>query len=275
VVAGNVNAGTGTIVEIQSGNELTTAITNGHKVRMDMSDTEYAIVDYKNHGVQLINPQKQTVTLLNMDDLPAGSANIKINASLSHLGPGKPVAGFKTQKFSYSANGKNCGVIYGSENAYHQPGVKQLVAAMQTMMEKQRAALGRFASLVDACTLADMQLINHVDTIGVPMLTVWAGSVELEVKNISVDVAIANDVFEIPAMYKAVDRLGNVVSDATPVETRRQMEQPVRQTTDRRQVQQTRAVRPAYQPEPVPYRSGQYRYRRGPGAGGYYPRPRY
>ena len=37
------------------------------------------------------------------------------------------------------------------------------------MMQKQLAMLGGFASMVDDCTLADVEISNHVATIGAPM----------------------------------------------------------------------------------------------------------
>lgn len=194
----------GTIIEIQNNNELTTLITDGQKVRMNMSESEYVIVDFSNHGVKVINPQKQQVTFLNTNYMTAGKNAAAVQISINKLGFGQEIAGYKTQKFSYQANGKPCGIIYGSKDAYQAKGIKELLAALTTMMEQQRAALGGFASLVDVCTLADMQLIDHVNTVGVPMRTEKNGSVELEIKSIKADVTLADDTFVIPASYKVL-----------------------------------------------------------------------
>ena len=63
------------------------------------------------------------------------------------------------------------GVIYGSKDAYHAKGIKDLLGAMKIMMEKQLAELGGLAGLVDDCVLADMKISDHVNSVGVPMRT--------------------------------------------------------------------------------------------------------
>jgi len=155
----------GTVVEIQNKNELTTAVTDGRKVRMNMSTSEYVVLDYSDHSVKIVDQQKQLVTFVNVTELTADSNAKTVQASITPQGHGQVIAGYNTQKFSYSANGRRCGVLYGSQNAYQTEGVKEMLAAMKIMMEKQRAALGGFASLVDACTLADMQLIDFVNMV--------------------------------------------------------------------------------------------------------------
>lgn len=202
----------GTVVEIQKNNEITTAITDGQRVRMDKSASEYVILDSSDHSIKIVNTNKQLVTLVNAGDATADSNTAAVHASISLQGHGQTVAGYRTQKFSYAANGKYCGVIYGSINAYETEGVRELLAAMKIMMEKQRAALGGFASLVDACTLADMQLVDFVDSVGLPMRTEKNGSIELEVKSINTDVVLAADTFAIPAAYKTVDMSGRVIA---------------------------------------------------------------
>jgi hypothetical protein len=209
----------GTIIEIQNNNELTTLITDGQKVRMNMSESEYVIVDFSNHGVKVINPQKQQVTFLNTNYMTAGKNAAAVQISINKLGFGQEIAGYKTQKFSYQANGKPCGIIYGSKDAYQAKGIKELLAALTTMMEQQRAALGGFASLVDVCTLADMQLIDHVNTVGVPMRTEKNGSVEPEIKSIKADVSLADDTFVIPASYKVLGAKQQMKATSTAVST--------------------------------------------------------
>ncbi|MCK5394387.1 MAG: hypothetical protein KAJ32_00270 [Gammaproteobacteria bacterium] len=194
----------GTIVEIQNKDELSSILTDGHLARLEMSGAEYAIVDYKKHSVKVVDPQKQQVMLLDLDDIAAGNDANAVRISINKLGTGKMVAGYKTQKFRYTANGKMCGVIYGSQTAYETQGMKELFAAVTVMMNKQYAALGGFARLVDACTLADMQVGNYVSTFGVPMRTEKNGRVESEIKSIKTGVEIPVETFVIPAAYKKV-----------------------------------------------------------------------
>ncbi len=194
----------GTIVEIQNNDELTSIVTDGHLARLEMSGVEYAIVDYKNHSVKVVNPKKQQVTSLNMDAVTARNDTNAVSITINKLGTGQVVAGYKTQKFRYTANGKMCGVIYGSQTAYETPGMRELFAAVKVMMNKQYAALGGFARLVDACTLADMQVGNYVTTFGVPMRTEKNGRIESEIKSIRVGVELPVDTFVVPVSYERI-----------------------------------------------------------------------
>ena len=193
-----------TVIEVQSSNDLATVVTDGQFARMNMSGSEYVIVDYKKQTVKVVNPQKQEVMLLAADKTATGNNGPLVRTAINKLGAGIKVAGYPTQKYSYSANGRPCGVIYGSRDVYQQQGIKELLDAMEVMIEQQRAALGGFASLIDDCTLADMNVNDHVKTIGVPMRTEKNGRVETEIKSIKQDVAIAPDTFVIPASYKTL-----------------------------------------------------------------------
>jgi len=202
VAANSVFAGT--VIQIQDGDDLTTVSTDGAFARMDMPGDEYVIVNYKKHTVKIVDPKKKQVMLLNADKVSGGKSGPGVRTSLKKLGAGMKVAGYPTQKYAYSANGKSCGFIYGSKDAYQQKGIKELLLAMTEMMEKQRAVLGGFAGMVDDCTLADMKLSDHVNTIGVPMRTEKNGAVDSEVKSIKLGVNLPADTFAVPAAYKTV-----------------------------------------------------------------------
>jgi len=197
----------GTIVKVQNNNELTTMITDGKKARMDMSASEYVVIDYKGRKVSMVSPQEKQVMEMSMDTLAGKSASSdvpKVRDSLSRRGAGPAIAGYATQKYSYSVNGKSCGDIYASIDAYNAKGMKELLKAMRTMVDQQRSMLGGLAGMMDDCTLADMQMVERIENIGIPMRTVKNGRVESEVKSIQTDVSIPADSFAIPASYKKV-----------------------------------------------------------------------
>lgn len=196
----------GTIVKIQNNNELTTMITDGNKARMNMSASEYVVIDYKKQKVSMVNPKEKQVMEMNMDTLAGKSSSSapRVRDSLSRGRAGPSIAGYETHQYSYSVNGKSCGDIYASIDAYKEKGMKELLKAMRTMVDQQRAMLGGLAGMMDDCTLADMQMIDRVKTIGIPMRTVKNGRVESEVKSIQTGVAVAADTFTIPASYKKV-----------------------------------------------------------------------
>jgi len=227
----------GTVVEIQNNIELTTILTDGQQARINMSGSEYAIIDYKNQSVKVVSPEKQQVMLLNVKAMKAGSQSAPaVRTSVNRLGDGKLIAGYKTQKFGYSANGKSCGVIYGSWDAYEASGIRELLSAMRTMMEQQQAMLGGFAAMVDDCILADMKISDHVKTIGVPMRTEKNGQVDTEIKSIKVDVALPAETFMIPASYKTVSmqqQIGGLSNNMADAQQQTQPYQPQRQPMTR------------------------------------------
>lgn len=221
----------GTIIELQNNNELNTVITDGNQVRMNMGGSDYMIVDYRSHSVRVVSPQKQQVMLLDTGSTAAMNKTPLVRSAVKNLGTGQAVAGYNTQKYGFTANGKSCGLIYGSKDAYQAQGIKELLAAMRTMMQKQRDMLGAFASLVDDCTLADMSITDHINTIGVPMRTERNGKVETEVKSIKTDVSLPADVFHIPPTYKSVNMLGQVQAIPKDIsQTRQQAQQHQPQT---------------------------------------------
>jgi hypothetical protein len=193
-----------TVIEVQNSNDLTTVVTDGQFARMNMSASEYVIVDYKKNTVKVVNPQKQEVVLLGTGNTPTGNNSPQVHTAIRNLGAGISVAGYPTQKYSYSANGRACGVVYGSRDVYQKQGIKELFQAMKIMIDQQRAVLGGLAAMLDDCTLADMKISDHVKTVGVPMRTEKNGRLETEIKSIRYDVALPADTFVIPASYKTL-----------------------------------------------------------------------
>lgn len=194
----------GTIVKIKTKDEVSTILTDGKQARMNMNGDEYIIVNYSDSSVRMVNPAKHQVMLLNINDMPKGDNSPKIKTAIKKLGKGPKVAGYKTNKFSYTVNGKSCGIIYGSKSAYELNGIKDLFNALRTMAESQRSMMGGFAGMIDACTLGDIEMSRHVSTTGIPMRTEERGVVDTEIKSIKVDVTIPANTFVIPASYKTV-----------------------------------------------------------------------
>lgn len=193
-----------TVIEVQNKSDLMTVATNGQLARMNISGNEYALVDYRNQTVKVVSPQKQQVMLLGTDNMAAENTGPQVRTSIKNLGTGVTVAGYPTQKFAYSANGKPCGVIYGSMAVYQQQGIKELFQALKIMMDNQLAALGGLAGMMDDCMLADMKVGDHVKTVGVPMRTEKNGRIEAEIKSIKHGVDLPADTFVIPASYKTL-----------------------------------------------------------------------
>lgn len=222
----------GTIIEIKSNNEVSTILTDGKQARLNTGGLDYAIIDYKSNTVKAVDVNERQVVLFAVDNMPKTGKAPNIQVLIKNLGSGPSIAGYKTQRFSYTVNGAACGVIYGSKQAYQHPHIKALFNAMQTMMQKQQQMLGGFAAMLDDCTLGDIEISNHIATIGVPMRTEKEGFVDFEVKSIKFDVTLPADTFVIPVSYKTVsikDKMQQQMQQHIPQDYQRQMQQMMQQ----------------------------------------------
>lgn len=219
----------GTIIKIQNNNELTTVLTDGQRAKMTMAGDEYVIVDYKSQQMNVVNPQKQEVMVMDTSVMPKTGNAPTVHTELKQKGAGSNVAGYGTQKFEYYANGKLCGVVYGSKKAYQVKGIKELFNAMKAMVERQQAVLGGFAGMMDACTLADMKMSDHVSSVGVPMRTEKKGRIEMEIRSIQLDANVPAATFSIPASYRKVsmqDQMNAMDEGAKNIRKQVQQHQP-------------------------------------------------
>jgi hypothetical protein len=235
----------GTIVEIKNKDAMTTVLTDGKKARMNSGGDDYVIVDYASSSVKIVDTKKRQVMSLDVDDLPKGSAPQKIHTAVKNLGRGPVIAGYKTQKFNYTVNGQSCGVIYGSKDVYQLKGIKKLLDAMNTIAERQQSIMGGFAGMIDNCTLANMEMIDHVATTGVPMRTINKNKVDSEIQSIKLDVALPADTFTISASYKVVtmkEEMQGLEKDMAKVQQQMQQYQPQMQEMMRQHEPQMQEV---------------------------------
>lgn len=201
-------ASAATLVDVKDKkNGHTQIMTDGKKARMDMGDDgSYMVIDYDRHTVHAVLPEQQQIMDLS-GDMPAmgGAPAQQVHTELSAAGDGPTIAGYATKKYSLKANGRHCGVIYGSKEAMHAAGISQLFDAMKRMIDKQRAAMGGYASMVDDCTRANMDFASLAETVGVPMKMVDKnGSDASEVSAINTSATLPADAFLLPDTYKVV-----------------------------------------------------------------------
>jgi hypothetical protein len=236
----------GTIVEIKNKDAMTTILTDGKKARMNSGGDDYIIVNYVNNSVKVVDTKQRQVMSLDIEDLPKGGTPPKVNTVVKNLGSGPMVAGYQTQKFSYSVNGKSCGQIFGSKEVYQLEDIKDLFNALGTIAERQQAIMGGFAGMIDDCSLGDMKIAEQVNTIGVPMRTVENGRVDMEIQSIKLDVNLPADTFAIPASYKTVtmtEEMQGIEKDMAKMQQQMQQHKPQMQEM-MRQMQQSGQMTP-------------------------------
>ena len=223
----------GTIVEIKNKDAMTTILTDGKKARMNSGGDDYIIVNYLNNSVKVVDTKQRQVMSLDIEDLPKGGTPPKVNTVVKSIGSGPVVAGYKTQKFSYTVNGQPCGQIFGSKEVYQLDDIKDLFNAMGIIAERQQAIMGGFAGMIDDCSLGDMKIAEQVNTIGVPMRTIENGRVDMEIQGIKLDVNLPADTFVIPASYEKVtmkEEMKNIEKEMAKMQQHKpQMQEMMRQ----------------------------------------------
>lgn len=221
-----------------------TIMTDGKKARIDMgTDKEYMIIDYKkNTMVSVLAERKQVLDM--SGDMPAmgGGAAPALKITFVPDGKGPVIAGYATKKYILNANGKSCGIVFGSLDAMDQPGIKQLLDAMKAFTEKQSAAMGGYVNMVDDCTRANMSFVSKSDQIGVPMLTKdQHGIKDSEIVSIKTDATLPADTFTIPADYQVISMADQMkISQQEMAKAREQMQQQMPQMEEMmKQMQQS------------------------------------
>jgi len=205
IVFFSLTAQAATVVTIVSQDKTDRIMSDGHQARIGINHDDYVIVDYKTGDIKMVMSAKQQVFLLNNDMSAMGGKTPAIKTKLELKASGPVIAGYKTRAYDWSANGRHCGVFYGSTEAMKTAGMKPLFAAVQKVIQKQREAMGGFAALMDACTLTNFQAGKQLAQAGIPMRMEKAGGeVISEIKQIQTGVRLPASAFEIPANYKIV-----------------------------------------------------------------------
>jgi hypothetical protein len=201
-----------TVIDVQSMGQATQVLTDGRRARMDLpGEDSYMLVDYRSQGVLMVVPDKKQI--IDMGVGAAGSATTvpAPRVELRPRGTGPQIAGYETFQYSLIAQGQNCGVVYGSQEAMHAHEMSNLFAAVKTMVDSQRNALGSFAAFMNVCTLATMDFAAHADTIGVPMRMIDAsGKSVSEIRKINTDAEIPAALFDVPRGYQVVTMSGSL-----------------------------------------------------------------
>jgi hypothetical protein len=198
----------GTLIEVVGKNgSQTQVMMDGKKSRIDMGREQgYVLIDYDRQTMLAVIPEQKQI--LDMSgDMPSlsGRSVPRVRTELIPGGRGPAIAGYSTEMFKLKANGKACGTLFGSKAAMETAGIANLFNSMKAMVEKQRAAMGSYAAMMDDCTRANMDFASYASKMGVPMRMLDnRGNVVSEIKSINTNVALPANAFTLPKGYKTV-----------------------------------------------------------------------
>ena len=226
-----------TVIVLFSDNAKVQFLSDGKHARINTrGKDEYMLVDFKSSSIYAVDPTKKQI--LNVSESLPGMGSGKapaFNLNITPAGNGPVIAGYPTSKFRISAQGKDCGTIYGSQDALNGAGaIKDMFDTMKTMADNHRKSLGGFASAIPPCELARMELANHVNTIGAPLKTVGSdGRVETEVLSINHQANVEASNYVLPANYQRIS-IADKIEEAT--RTNQEMDRIQQQMPDMQQM---------------------------------------
>jgi hypothetical protein len=178
---------------------------------MSSSSTDYLVIDSSSKTIKAVNDAQRKVVVIDMNSLSVSDV-APVRVEFRNYGQGPRIAGFDTTRYEYMVDGRSCGFVYGSQSAMQADGIESMFMAMNTMIDSQRAMMGRFASLLDECKQADISLNEHVERIGLPMRTERKGTIKSEVKSIRLNVPVPPESFIVPDNYVAIGALDEMKS---------------------------------------------------------------
>ena len=184
-----------------------TISSNGELVRIDAERGNYVLIDYRNGEVLMIDQGRGQVMKSSLGKggvAVTGAGGVKIG--VKSAGGGPKIAGYATKKYSFSANGQNCGTIYASSQLLRDPGVRSMFESMRTMQQKSRQMMGGLGGLMRPCDQANLQLAEVMESIGAPMKMLdEQGKLISEVLVVDTNKRLAKDFYSAPGNLQVVD----------------------------------------------------------------------
>ncbi len=195
-----------TLVEIKAGGEITKIYYEGSMSRLEMpGDRSYMVIDSAKQSMHMVVPAERMVMDMSdtLKNAPATAADSGIKIDISKQGSGPRVAGYKTTRYSHSANSKNCGTLFTSQEAMEDAGMRDVFEMMERMSAQADTMMSAFNQNADPCERSGPQLTKHLKDIGVPLRVLDAGgTVVSEVMRIDRKAKLPANAFTIPADYQ-------------------------------------------------------------------------
>lgn len=194
-----------TLVQIKTedGN-ISKIMSNGKMTRISMApEPGYILINHANQNMHMVIPEEKTI--MNMSaDMTKKTAPVKVNIKIKEIGKGPKIAGYSTKKYAVTADGQDCGMIYGSKKALKNTDINNIFNALNKMMENQSQMMGGMSEMMDACDRADMSsLADQGKIAGLPLRTTDRnGALTSEVLSIDSKANLPATNYELPSDYK-------------------------------------------------------------------------
>jgi hypothetical protein len=218
-----------TLIEVKTPEGQTKIFRDGTRSRMDTGDGSYMVVDSKAQTLFVVMPsERQVMDMSQMLKMPAsGQDNNPLDIQFEKQGSGPRIAGYKTLRYQYSANGKSCGMVLASEQALNDTDLQDTLEVMERMGSRADAMMQAFNRNADPCQRADTRFSEHARGIGMPMqITSSSGKLVSEIIRIETNAKLPPNAFAIPSGYQ-VQNVGQMMQQIPNMQDiMDQMQQP-------------------------------------------------
>ncbi len=195
-----------TLIEVKGGGEITKIYQEGSMSRLEMpGDRGYMVIDSAKQTMHMVMPAQRMVMDMSdtLKNAPGDGAGSGIRIELSKQGSGPRVAGYKTTRYDYTANSRNCGTLFTSADAMNNAGMSEVFEMMGRLSTQADAMMSAFNQNAGPCERSNPQLTQRLKDIGAPMRVLDAeGAVISEVLRIDRKARLPANAFTIPADYR-------------------------------------------------------------------------
>jgi hypothetical protein len=193
-----------TLVEVKHTEGVSHIYRDGPAARMEMpGQSSFVVMNTAKQALFVVMPEQQMA--LDMSDTlksDAPGAAGGVQATFNKEGGGPTIAGYRTQRYSYTVQGTQCGTVFASPEALEHAGMQELFTMMQRMAGQAQAVLSAFNTSTDPCQQADRRLGDKIQTIGAPMRVLDPrGTVVSEITRIDRNATAPENAFEVPSGY--------------------------------------------------------------------------
>ncbi len=208
-----------TLIEITNNNKLAKIYIDGAQSRIESGTDGYMIIDNQEQTLFVVIPgQRRIMDMSQTLRAPASSGGGNpVKTVFKKNGSGPRIAGYQTTRYSYSANGHQCGTILASKQALKDTGLGSAFKTMERMASRADAMMMAFNKNTDPCERAGTQFSSHAEIIGVPMrITSSSGQLISEVTRIEKNAKLPSNAFTVPSGYQ-VQNTGQLMQNAEKI----------------------------------------------------------
>lgn len=195
------------MIEMKDSEGMSRIYAEGPEGRMEMaSGNEYMVINGKDNTFYLVSPDDKSVMDMSgfLNDAPGTRSGSPVKSELKRRGDGPEIAGYDTVEYEMLANGKSCGVVFGSKDALEK--VNEFAEVFAKMAARGSAMAAQFGVTQDPCIAAADESPEALKKTGFPMRSLDEnGALLNEVVRIDTDAKLPANAFTIPPDYARRD----------------------------------------------------------------------